>query len=133
MNTIQTYALSSLSTIFSIDAETGLSSHDVVRHIYRYDGSDYRLEPKMLCNRTDEEGNELPDVQDTNSTGDLVFDIWFKSTGSFPWHNGQRIAIGKNEADAEAAFLQKSFDGRMWDNSYWVVVTTEQYLAAQAY
>jgi hypothetical protein len=127
---IQTYAVYSCND-YSADAETDLTAHDVVRHIYRDDGGDYLIEPKILTHRYDED-NELPDVQDTTDSGDLVFEVWFKDNGSFPWHKSQRIAIGKDEYEAEEAFLQESFDGTMWKDSYWIVLTTEQYQAEQA-
>ena len=130
MNTVQNYAVFTCNDSF--DAETHLTAHDIVRHIYRDHGSDYRLEPKMLRNRSDEEGDELPDIQDTAGSGDLVFEVWFKYNRSSSWHKSPRIAIGKNEEEAEAAFLQKSFDCTMWDNSYWIVLDTEQYLTEQA-
>ena len=126
MSTVQTYAVFTCSD--PADAETDLSAHEVVQHIYRYDGGDYRLEPKMLRDRTDEYGNELPDAQDTFDD-DLIFEVFFKYSGYFL--KGQCIAIGKNEAEAESAFLQKAFDSRMWDTSYWTVLRTEQYLADQ--
>ena len=124
MNTTQTYAVFPYSD--PADAETDLTAHEVVRHIYRYDGSDYRLEPKMIRDRHDEEGNGLPDAQDTFDD-DLVFEVWFKYSGYFL--KGQCLAIGKNEEEAESAFLQKAFDSRWWDTSYWIVLSTKQYLA----
>ena len=131
MTTTQTYAVCSRND-YSVNDETDLSARDVVRHIYRDDGGDYRLEPKMLTNRYDDDDNELPDVQDTTDNGDLVFEVWFKDNGAFPWRKSQRIAIGKDEDEAEEAFLQESFDGAMWNDSHWIVLTTEQYLAEQA-
>ena len=125
MNAIQTYAV---FTCNDEDAETELSAHDVVRHIYRHDGGDYRLEPAMLRDRCDEDNNELPDIQETTSNGDLVFEIWFKYSGSL-WDTDQCIAIGKDEAEAEAQFLQESFEDAAWDNSHWTVLRTDQYLA----
>ena len=76
MKTIQTYAVYK-STDDLADAQTGLTAHDVVRHIYQYVDGDYQLVPKMLCDRHDEEGNGLPDIQDTTPDGDLVFEVWF--------------------------------------------------------
>lgn len=129
MKANQTYAVYIFHD-YSANAETDMTAHDVVRHIYRDDGQDYRLEPKMLTNRYDDDDNELPDVQDTTESGDLVFDVWFKS--AYGWKTSHRIAIGKDADSAEAAFLQESFDGTMWDDSYWIVLTTKQYEAEQA-
>jgi len=128
MNATQTYAV--YTCTYSADVETDLTAHAIVRHIYRYDGHDYRLEPKMLTHRYDDDDNELPDIQDTAYNGDLVFEIWFKN--QYGWSVSRRIAIGKNEDEAEESFLQESFDGTMWDDYRWIVLTTEQYLAEQA-
>jgi len=126
MQSDQTYAVYACNDR-SIDAETDLTAHDVVRHIYRHDGADYRLEPKMLMHRydDDDDDNELPDIQDITDSGALVFEIWFKSPRGH-WSPSRRTAIGKNENEAEEAFLQESFDGTMWDDSHWIVLTTEQ-------
>lgn len=129
MSNTQTYAVYTCND-FSANAETALSAHDVVRHIYRDDGHDYRLEPKMLTNQFDDDNNELPDVQDTTNSGLLVFEVWFKN--SYGWRKSPRIAIGKDEDDAEADFLQESFDKTMWEDSYWIVLTMEQYQTDQA-
>jgi hypothetical protein len=131
MKAIQTYAVYTCNDL-SEEAETELTAHDVVRHIYRNDGGDYRLEPKMLTHRYDDENNELPDIQDTTESGDLVFNVWFKNSCNRPWQESQRIAIGKDEDEAEEAFLQESFEGGMWDDSRWIVLTTEQYQDEQA-
>lgn len=125
MNITQTYTV--YPSDDSDDAETGLTSHDVVRHIYRDDGADYRLDAKMITNRFDDNDNELPDIQETTEDGDLVFDVYFKDNNSFPWRKSQRIAIGKNEDEAEMSFLQESFENNMWDDSRWTVLTDEQY------
>jgi hypothetical protein len=131
MNANQTYAVYTCAQ-GSSEAETDMTAHDVVRHIYRDDGGDYRLELKMLTHRYDDEDNELPDIQETTESGDLVFELWFKDCGSRPFYKAHRIAIGKNEDEAEENFLQDSFECSMWDDSRWIVVTTEQYLAEQA-
>ncbi len=135
MNTTQTYAVFTINDDPAF-AETALTAHDVVRHIYQYDGGDYRLEPKMIRDRTDEEGNELPDIQDAFDDGGdlvfLVFEIWFKSCGSFPWDTYGGMAIGKTKEEAEASFLRKAFDDASWDHAYWIVLNTEQYMAEKS-
>lgn len=100
-----------------------LTAHDVVRHIYRDDGGDYRLEPMMR--HTD----DVPAIQDFTSNGDLIFEIWFKNSSSCPWQKSQRLAFGTTVKEAEEAFLQKSFDRMMWNVSYWIVLSTEQFHA----
>ena len=121
MSTIQTYAV---STYYDpADVETDLSAHDVVRHIYRHNGGDYKLVPKMFSN--------FPEIQQTVD-GELVFQVFFKNSGSSLWHSGGWCtATGRNEEEAEAEFLQLSFENACWDNSYWIVLSTEQYLAEQ--
>jgi hypothetical protein len=131
MSTTQTYAVFSCNDS-SADAETNFSASDVAYHIYHRDGGDYRLEAKMLTHRYDDEDNELPDIQDTTDSGDLVFEVWFKHNISFSWRKSQRVAIGRDEVEAEEAFLQDSFDRAMWNDSRWFVLTTEQYLAEEA-
>ena len=131
MQAIQTYAVYTCNDR-SEEAQTNLTAHDVVRHIYRDDGGNYRLDPKMLTHRYDDENNELPDIQDTTSSGKLVFEVWFKDNCNSSWQESPRIAIGKDEDEAEEAFLQESFDDTMWNDSRWIVLTTEQYQDEQA-
>ena len=87
MENIQTYAVYRCND-GSADAAHNLSAHDVVRYIYSDDGADYRLAPKMITNQFDDEGKELPDVQETTDGGDLVFNVYFKSGRSYPWFKG---------------------------------------------
>jgi len=105
-------------------ASSGLTAAEVVRTIYTDDGKDYRLEPALLINQTDEDDNPLPDVQETDDNGKLVFEIWFKDR--FGWRNAWITATGASVEDAEAQFLQECFDGTRW-NKEWIVLTDEQY------
>ena len=128
MSTTQTYAVLTCNKDPADadyeDPKTDLTAHDIVRHIYRYDGGDYRLEPKMWSN--------APDIQQT-ADGELVFQVMFKDSGSSLWHTGGWCtATGKTEKEAEAEFLQISFENAMWDTSYWIVLSTEQYLAEKS-
>jgi len=105
-------------------ASSGLTAAEVVKHIYTDDGADYRLEPSMLINQTDDDDNPLPDVQDTDDKGRLVFEVWFKNR--YGWRNAWITATGTSIADAEERFLQECFDGCRWDKE-WIVLTDEQY------
>lgn len=111
---------------------TDLTAREAVRHIYTDDGGDYRLEPKMLTNRYDDDDNELPDIQETTDTGDLVFIVSFKDSCIKPWRVSMREAIGKNEDDSLESFLQESFEQTYWDDTRWHVSTMEEFLKEQA-
>lgn len=128
--TTKTYAVYSIMDN-SVDAETDLSALDVVRHIYGDDGGGYRLEPKMLTFCFDEDDKELPDTQATNGRGEEIFEIWFKNNRSSHYRLSPRTAVGIDEEAAEEAFLQESFNGRMWRTNHWLVVPTEQYQEEQ--
>ena len=109
MKTIPTYAVFTCND--PAGAKVNLSAHDVIRHIYRYDGADYRIEPKMVGN-----------FQDTYY-GDLLFKVSFKTSGNSVWESGGWcLASGKNEIEAEAQFLEIYFNNRLWDTSYWIVL-----------
>ena len=109
MSNIQTYAVFTCND--PAGAKVNLSAHDVVRHIYRYDGADYRIEPKMLGN-----------FQETDY-GDLLFKLSFKASGNSLWESGGWCLVsGKDESEAEAQFLELSFIDRLWDHSYWIVL-----------
>ena len=114
MNTIETYTVFNVDDD-SADVKVNLSAQDVIRHIYRHNNSDYRLNP-MMC-------SDAPEIQQTVD-GDLLYKISFNNSDASLWDGGGYcIVSGKTEAEAEASYLQRSFDCRMWDHSYWTVLS----------
>jgi hypothetical protein len=111
-------------------AITNLTAHDVVRHIYRHDGGDYYLEPTIITDRYDDEGNPLPDVQVTTNDGLLGFQAWIKI--SFGWKCGD-VFFGEDEAAAEAKFLDDAWERWVLDDREWFIDSMEEYQALQSH
>lgn len=106
------------------DVETGLTPAQVVQHIYRDDGQNYRLDPRMEM-ATDDDGKELGEQQVRGKFG-LEWDVYFPRNGQEFGPKSRLTAYGETEDEAEAEFLDGAWRGQRWDVTKWCVITDEQ-------
>lgn len=110
------------------DAILNLTARQVVQHIYRDDGEDYRLEPRM-CDEWDDDGEACHEVHDTLSDGTPIWNVWFKDR--YAWKKSGRICFGHTEKEAEDNLLEDSFKSTAWRDAKWTILTMEEYQAEQ--
>lgn len=120
------------------EAITGLTPEDVVRHIQRYDGCDYRLERRM-----EQILGPNGEVLGERQAGDpelgkewSVRLFWPNIPEGVEW---DRTVYGESEEQADRNFLRTQWerqrqyaDDEVWDSTYWIVITDLEHAEALA-
>jgi len=107
----------------------GLTADEVVRTIYRDDGADYRLVPKMIED-FDDEGNSIGEHQAIDSMLGLVWRVELKNSHG-KWEDAPFEYFGKTEDEAESEFLADAFKNNRWKDTWFVQSDEEAKLARE--
>jgi hypothetical protein len=108
-------------------ATTGLTEAEVIKTIYRDDGQDYMLEPRME-KVYDGQGEDTGETVQAESIAGLEWDVRFKSSrGQLRLSN--ITAYGATEEEAELDWLNDCFRNCRYETSKWAIQTDDQYQA----
>lgn len=115
-----TFTVYSIDEVLPENSLSGMTATAVAHRILRDDGQDYRLQPEILRDREDYDGNKLPDGPNITDSGNQVYEVWFKSARG-KWEKSHHRSEGKDEDEAMDAFLLELMETMDWLSIGWVV------------
>jgi hypothetical protein len=120
----QTYSIYKF-TQSSADAETCLTAHQVVKHIYQDEGHGYYLQERMIEVKDDED-NVINEIQADGTLG-KEWDVYFYKHGRREFGKKGSWSYGETEEEAEDNFLNSVWEEAKWDHTKWFVFTDKDY------
>jgi hypothetical protein len=105
----------------------GLSPEQVMRYIYTYGDSDFRLVPGIEAELDKEDGYYHLLQPEVNGFKEWNVHFNFKFGDKFLWCDSQYVAYGNTRDEAEGNYLAESWERFRWDKNTWTVVSDNEF------